>query len=181
MNRQQRNEGRISVTESPIRTWAKFRLLHPYSKDEFSTDPEKLVKWHYHTTARMAMPELKTIVVDNSMLLKIRAKYGVSSFDQMPGYTQAVYNAVAKCFPGFQVYACGSRVRGDYADAGTTPTDVTVTYARKAAGLKHRPNSDYDFWVEPSAIQTRDLPPNTDRARLRIPEKEKVAIPIYYE
>lgn len=179
MNREQRNQTRTAAVESPIRTWAKFRLKHPYATDEFSTDPEKLVKWRYHNLARATMPELKTIVVDNSLLLKIRAKYGVKSFDQMPGYTQAVYSSIAKCFPGFQVYACGSRVRGDYADAGVTPTDVTVTFARKAAGMKQRPNSDYDFWVEPSAIQTKNLPPNCDRARLRIPENEKIAIPIY--
>ena len=180
MNREHRNATRQAQFESPMQTWVKFRTLHPYSRDEFSTSPEKLTKWRHHNAARMAQPEYKTITVDNSMLLKIRAQFGVTSFDQMTAYTQAVYYSVAKCFPGFQVYACGSRVRGDYMDA-SNPTDRIVIDARKAAGFKYRENSDYDFWVEPAAIQIKDLPPNCDRARLRIPEKEKVAIPIYYE
>lgn len=180
MNRETRNATRKAQHESPMQTWVKFRTLHPYSRDEFSTEPEKLTKWRHHNAARMSQPEYKTITVDNSMLLKIREKYGVTSFEQMPGYTQAIYELVAKCFPGFQVYACGSRVRGDYVDV-VVPTDKIVFDARKAAGFKCRENSDYDFWVEPAAIQIKDLPPNCDRARLRIPEKEKVAIPIYYE
>lgn len=124
---------------------------------------------------------LPKIHVDNSLLLKIRGIYGVQRFEQFPAYTKAVYSAVAIQFPNSQVYACGSRVRGDYSDIGVHPTDVQVTYARKQAGMKQRAQSDYDFWVEPGARQVGDLPANTDRCRLRIPENEKVAIPIYYE
>ena len=180
MNREHRNATRKAKFESPMQTWVKFRTLHPYSRDEFSTLPEKLTKWRHHNATRMAQPEYKKITVDNSMLLKIREKYGVTSFDQMPAYTQAVYYSVSKCFPGFQVYACGSRVRGDYFEVGH-PEFLTVHIARQKAMMKQTPQSDYDFWVEPAAIQIKDLPPNCDRARLRIPEKEKVAIPIYYE
>ena len=160
-------------------TWVKFRILHPHNREPFNDSPESVVKWHYHNVRKENQPELKKITVDNSLLLKIREKYGVTKFEQMPGYTQAVYSAVAKCFPGFQVYACGSRVRGDYVDGATHADDTIVLQARKSAGMRARENSDYDFWVEPSAVQVKDLPPNCDRCRLRIPENEKVAIPIY--
>lgn len=181
MNREQRNKERQVGANSMFREWVKFKILHPFSTEEYAPTPENLTRWKYHNIHAAAFKReanaLPTIAVDNSLLIKIRGIYGVSSFNQMPGYTQAVYNSIAKCFPGFQVYACGSRVRGDYSDASNA-TDFVVMEARKAAGMRSRPTSDYDFWVEPGAIQVSDLPANCDRARLRIPEKEKVQIPI---
>lgn len=184
MNREHRNATRKAQLESPMQTWVKFRTLHPYSRDEFSTAPEKLTKWRHHNAARMSQPEYRTITVNNNMLLKVRDMFRVNNFDDMPNKTQMKYMAISRCFPGFQVYACGSRVRGDYiheTTIGKHGLASTVSLARELAGMKVRKSSDYDFWVEPAAIQVRALPPNCDRARLRIPEKEKVAIPIFYE
>lgn len=180
MNREQRNATRTAQFETPMQTWVKFRLKHPYSKDEFSADAEKLTKWRYHNVARMAEPELKTIAIDNADLLEIRKRYRVSRYEDFPDFTKAIYNSIARCFAGFQVYACGSRVRGDYIDPDH-PEFLRVNYARKKAMMKPVTESDFDFWVEPGAIQVKNGTPSHDRARLRIPEKEKVAIPIHYE
>lgn len=106
-------------------------------------------------------------------LRKIR---GVKVFEDFPETTQGVYGDIAKCFPGVQVWACGSRVRGDYVDVGDY---FFVNEARKQAGMKYKKVSDFDFFVEPDAVPVMELPPNTGRVRCRIPESEMVAIPVH--
>lgn len=109
------------------------------------------------------------------MLRKLR---GVKQFSQFPSRTQEIYLAVAKCFPGVQVWAVGSRVRGDYVERYDY---FFVSAARNEAGMKQKTESDFDFLVSPDAVQVGELPPNTERVRCRIPESEKIAIPIYYK
>ena len=50
---------------------------------------------------------------------------------------------------------------------------------RERAGMKFKEESDYDFLVSPDAVQVGELPPNTERVRCRIPENERIEIPIY--
>lgn len=109
------------------------------------------------------------------MLRKLR---GVKQFSQFPSRTQEIYLDVAKCFPGVQVWAVGSRVRGDYVERYDY---FFVSAARNEAGMKQKTESDFDFLVSPDAVQVGELPPNTERVRCRIPESEKIAIPIYYK
>ena len=45
--------------------------------------------------------------------------------------------------------------------------------------MKDKVNSDYDFLVSPEAVQTGELPPDTERVKCRIPETEKIEIPIF--
>ncbi len=104
----------------------------------------------------------------------LRGVRGAKSFDDFPPATQRVYLRVARCFPGVQVWACGSRVRGDYVDAGDCSF---VNEARKMAGMKAKPESDFDFWTTGKPVC--ELPENTEQVRCRVPENEKVAIPIF--
>lgn len=172
------------AADRALRAWVIFRLAHPFNKELYIPTEGNITRWtymaHEQIKIKRSIDSLPKITVDNGLLLSIRAIYGVREFDQFPGYTQAVYHGVARCFPGVQVYACGSRVRGDYVDAnGVRDAERQVQIARSKAGMKHRQMSDYDFWVEPGAAEVCLLPDNTDRCRLRIPENEKVAIPIY--
>ena len=114
---------------------------------------------------------------DMSGVIELRKQYGVNRYEDFPSETKAKYLFIAACFPGFRVYACGSRVRGDYIHRGH-PDSFEQFVARAAAGMPDKEDSDYDFCVEPGAEQEFDLPPWADRARLRIPEKEKIAIPM---
>jgi len=114
---------------------------------------------------------------DLSGIMELRAMRGVNAFDEMPTSTQRIYLEVAKCFPGVQVWAVGSRVRGDW----TKATDGKwIKEARADAGMKPKTESDFDFLVSPDAVQTGELPPNTERVRCRIPINERIEIPIYY-
>jgi len=114
---------------------------------------------------------------DLSGVEALRKLRGVKSFDQFPESTKAVYLAVAKCFPGWQVYAIGSRVRGDYVDRFE---GSAIYAARYRAGMKSKIESDFDFLVSPDAVQVGELPENTERVRCRIPENERIEIPIFY-
>ena len=110
-------------------------------------------------------------------LFELRNMRSVSTFSEFPSGTKDIYRRVAKCFPGAQVWAVGSRVRGDY----TKHTDGRwIKEARAKAGMKPKDESDFDFLVSPAAVQVGELPANTERVRCRIPESEKIPIPIYY-
>ena len=113
---------------------------------------------------------------DLSGVEHLRQLRGVKTFAGFPQSTQDIYLQVARCFPGWQVWAVGSRVRGDYVTA-ICGSDVHL--AREQAGMKTRLWSDYDFLVSPEAVQTGELPPNTERVKCRIPETEKIKIPIF--
>lgn len=102
--------------------------------------------------------------------------HGVKCYDEMPYMSKRGYLEIAKRFPGFQVYACGSRVRGDYVES---EHDVLTQKLRALAGKKKKACSDFDFWVEPNAVQVGDLPEWADRCRLRIPENEKIPLPMW--
>lgn len=116
------------------------------------------------------------ITRDLSGVEKLRKLRGVKSFEQFPKTTQDIFLAVAKCFPGIQVWACGSRVRGDYREKNDY---FFVNIARERAGMKMKDESDYDFLVSQDAVQVGELPPNTERVRCRIPENERIEIPVF--
>jgi hypothetical protein len=107
----------------------------------------------------------------------LRNQRGVKTFTDFPQSTQDIYLRVAKCFPGWQVYAVGSRVRGDYVDRFE---GVAIYAARYRAGMKSKIESDFDFLVSPDAVQVVEFPANTERVRCRIPENERIEIPIFY-
>lgn len=107
----------------------------------------------------------------------LRNQRGVKTFTDFPQSTQDIYLRVAKCFPGWQVYAVGSRVRGDYVDRFE---GSAIYAARYRAGMKSKIESDFDFLVAPDAVQVGELPPNTERVRCKIPKNEMIEIPIYY-
>lgn len=107
----------------------------------------------------------------------LREIRGVRLFDQMPTRTRRVYSDIARCFPGVQVWAVGSRVRGDYV---LESDGDWIREARRKAGMKDKTESDFDFLVSPDAVQVGDLPPNTERVRCRVPMNERIEIPIYH-
>lgn len=116
------------------------------------------------------------IIRDFSGLKILRDTRSVRRFWEMPTTTQAVYLEVAKCFPGVRVWACGSRVRGDYVEVNDKEI---VRQWRVNAGMKNKAESDFDFWINGAPHPVRELPANTEQVKCRVPDTEKVAIPIY--
>lgn len=120
---------------------------------------------------------LKEVVNDTKDIEAIRAKYGVKDFAEFNQYVADSFRFIADAYPGVQVYACGSRVRGDYISAWH-PEFWRVKDARLRAGMANKNTSDYDYWIPPE-IET--VPGNSmfDRVRVRIPENEKIPIPMW--
>lgn len=122
------------------------------------------------------VPVSQPVELDMSGIMELRKERGVKSFNEFPEHTKRVYLQVAKCFPGVQVWACGSRVRGDFKSWNN---NFYEWLARSEAGMKDKRHSDFDFWTTGTPVC--ELPKNTDHVRGPIPENEKIPIPIYVE
>lgn len=121
---------------------------------------------------------LKQIIHDKQYIEDLRHIYRVSKYRYFPLEARDVYKKIAGCFPGVQVYACGSRVRGDYIEKESL-IFWQIKDARMKAGMAPKEDSDFDFWVAPEFMPVSDLPPFADRCRLRIPKNEKIPLPMW--
>lgn len=93
---------------------------------------------------------------DTAPLRALQQRRRVLRWEDFPAATRERYEQIARLFTG-PVWACGSRVRGDYIDHGDPPE---VAQVRRGLG-KRKPVSDYDFMAagEPCG----PLPPWADR------------------
>lgn len=157
----------------PHRVFDQFQILHPLRQEQYNPTPGNVQRWLWHIKARQACPVTQPYFPDTSALDALRHERGVLCFKDFPRQTQAFYNLIASCFPGRQVFACGSRVRGDYFDE-----TLDTRAARRSGGKAEKP-SDFDFWVGDNLPETHPLPPGADRARCRIPETEKIPLPMW--
>lgn len=121
---------------------------------------------------------LKEVVNDTKDIEAIRAKYGVSDYSQFKDYQKHYWRLISGMYPGVQVYACGSRVRGDYIEPGQTEY-FTIKDARMRAGMAPKRESDYDYWIPADIKTVISHYPMFDRVRVRIPENEKIPIPMW--
>ena len=112
----------------------------------------------------------------------IRCVRGVSTFSAMPPYHRAAYECIAAHYPGVQVYACGSRVRGDYVDSFSDDSGFTLEQIRQArykAGMKMVRESDFDYCLE-RPTRPIDIPPKwSDLVTCPVPESEMIPIPVF--
>lgn len=121
---------------------------------------------------------LKEIVNDTKDIEAIRAKHRVTDYNQFKDYQKHYWRLIGGMYPGVQVYACGSRVRGDYIEPGQTEY-FQIKDARMRAGMAPKRESDYDYWIPPEIETVTSRYSNFDRVRVRIPENEKIPIPMW--
>ena len=159
-----------------IDVYLKFKAVCPASKEGFEPSEANKNRWLHHIQAAESLTGFQKIEHDGAALQKIAAARRVTSIDEMPWYAQCRYLRAAACFAGFQVFACGSRVRGDYVDSWD---GEQVRKARESAGKSPKQRSDFDFWVEPGAVQVGELPDGMERVRCKVPENQKIAIPMW--
>ncbi len=154
----------------------EFKRVCPLSMERFNPTPENTRRWAYHARVLGDTREYQVKALDKTPLERIAAKRRVQYFEQMPLRTKEVYIKIAACFPGVQIYACGSRVRGDYVEKDD---GAAMREARRRAGKQDKVFSDFDFWAPAWAKAAYELPQSADRTRCIIPEKEKVMLPIW--
>lgn len=148
----------------------------PLRREPYDPTPENVRRWEWHIKQAEERPKGEPLSKDDGAITLLRLKRAVTCFSDFPAATRAIYTDIAGRFPGSQVWACGSRVRGDYVDwAG----DTEAIEARAAAGMKRKMCSDFDFWVAPDAEQVGQVVDNADRCRVRVPAKEKIPIPMW--
>lgn len=157
----------------PLHAFEQFRTIHPLRQEEYNPTPENIRRWVWHIKERNNRPAIQPHHVDTSALNALRKERAVLYYRDFPRQTQAFYSLVASCFPGRQVFACGSRVRGDYFDE-----TLDTRAARRSGGKPEKP-SDFDFWVGDNQPEAHALPVGADRARCRIPETEKIPLPMW--
>lgn len=164
---------------APIDAYNSYCTLHPRKKEAYDPTPDNVKRWEWHIRQAGARPTGKRIYFDYSLIDALRKERGVSSFEQLPDLAKIVYSYIATMYEGEQVYACGSRVRGDYNEGG----DEGINFARVMAGMKSQVTSDFDYYVRRGAVACGSIPEKynikIDRVRAVLPINEMVKIPIY--
>lgn len=112
---------------------------------------------------------------DTGPLKDLVAKRKVANWEEFPAATKAMYLTIARCYPGVQVHACGSRVKGYYRDL----IDVEAEHARVL--ICHRAKvSDFDFIAPKGALPVCPLPLGADQANTLPQVGCSIPIPIYH-
>lgn len=156
--------------------YRNFCLLHRIRTEPYNPTPANVQRWRWHIRQAQenALPKYSAPVMPSDIEAFIESRR-VRTFADFPERAQPIYREIASFFPGEQVYACGSRVRGDYIERLDPPQ---IRQWRKEVGKADKEVSDYDFYVRPDALQFGDLPGHADRLRHGIPEHEKIPVPI---
>lgn len=162
--------------EDALAIFSQFKQRFYFSTETYNPTAENIRRWKYHLAQidhwqAMAKP----ITWDREPLEAIMQQRRVTRFLDMPSKTREIYMQVAACFPGQQVFACGSRVRGDYVD----PEDPEeIMEARRLAGKRVK-YSDWDYWVAGVFPPVGVLPEHTEQVKARVPSGEKIALPMF--
>ena len=160
--------------------WRKFKRLHPNSRERYQPYLHNVQRWRWHIEQH-ELRKAETAQVEKWVqdlpenFLKLTEQRRILRWDDFDNKTQGIYRDIADRFTGFPVYACGSRVRGDYVNADDLQE---IKEWRKRAGKAEKENSDFDFWTPLNAVQYGELPEYADRLRHGVPENEKILIPM---
>ena len=168
-----------TVTRSPEQVFAEFKRLHPQSVERYLPLPGNIRRWESHIEHASKLKEMQTQKAQKKPLPESFAalieQRRITTWDDFSKGTQFSYRIIAELFPGHDVYACGSRVRGDYVSG--SDSDVVREW-RRQAGKAAKFASDYDFWVDLSAEPMGGIPEWADRLRHGVPDDEKILIPM---
>lgn len=157
--------------------WNEFKRIHPNTPERPFYSEASVKRWLYHINEAEKNKGFEKVELDMSEIERIRKENKVIEWDGFGIYQKVAYSEIARCYPGSQVFACGSQVRGDYFDNFNMSR---VIRARQKAGMQTLRFSDFDYWVHPNVLNASILPEYADRYRGKFNPNEMVAIPIYY-
>lgn len=153
-----------------------FKQLAPNSADLFDPTPANLHRWQFHVdnVGQIHRPQYELDRQPLEILSEQRAIFEWADFDTVSAIR---YTIIGGLFPGIQVYACGSRVRGDYVDMYSPQI---ILDARKLAGKPDKPESDYDFFIRGPHIEPiAQLPKWADYVRHIAQGETLIPIPMW--
>ncbi len=163
------------ITGEALLSWQRFKELHHNTPENPDYSEASVKRWLYHINEAEKNKGFEKVELDMTEIGAIRKRKAISRWDDFDAYQKRMYLSIGKCYPGSQVFACGSQVRGDH-----MTMDSHIISARKKAGMRTDRESDFDYWIHPNIPTAALIPAESDRYRGKFNEKEMVAIPIYY-
>lgn len=157
-----------------------FMAICGNSSEPFNPTKANVQRWAWHireNKANVALLEQSVKWAQNlpADFVQLIERRRVIRWSDFPARTQSIYLSIAQNFPAEAVFACGSRVRGDYVEIDDPGV---VRQWRAMAGKADKLVSDFDFYVSLSAVPVDPLPDYCDRLRHGIPEAEKILVPM---
>lgn len=160
--------------------YLKFKSFCPNSREPFNPTETNVIRWQWQI--RELEQAKQTLGVPQKPIFRRKSwprkfeRRRVKSFEEMPPYMREQYGEIASHFPGVQVWACGSRVAGDYIE----PWDGDDIRQLRAKTFKpNKTQSDFDFWIEGEPTPVDGLPVWADQLRGLLPETERIKIAMW--
>lgn len=165
--------------EAEANLFRQFMALHPNNEEPFNPTDENVKRWKWHIKNHEDQ-KTKALGVGKWRLRKNedfeawKARRRVTEWNGFDILTKAVFVQIARCFIG-PVFACGSRVVGDYIEPNDPPE---VREWRAQAGKTDKQVSDFDVFMTKDTRQIIELPPMADVIRHGVPDSEKILISV---
>lgn len=159
----------------------RFMELHPNRREDFVYTLDNYNRWrsHIHNVERIRAMYTDQFSIDFAPNFEtLIANRRADTFNGLSFEAQQVYNLLPPLFLGRPVFAVGSRVRGNYVEAGD-PEEVREW--RRRALMADKLVSDFDFVVPGLEPDGRPLPPGCDWLRYNPGDTQiQIPMPIYY-
>lgn len=159
----------------------KFKQYCPNSREQFMPTEQNVIRWQWHI--RELEGAKNPLGITATPVFRKRSKRPalferrrVSSFDEMPPHMRERFGQIASHFPGVQVWACGSRVAGDYVEIWDGD-DIRQMRAKHDKPEKRE--SDFDFWIDGLPTPIGELPDWADWVRGFIDETQRIKIAMW--
>ena len=167
---------------NPVELFVKFKKLHPYNREAYVPSEQNIARWKYHIAQyeKHELPLKEYLHSPKQWAIELADSRRVRSFDDFDPDTQRRYLHLSGRFPGIQLYACGSRVKGDWID---DETDSRIVEMRRELGKANK-RSDFDFTIPSMTADEkykamRLLPAGYDLLIFGVPEDEMIPIPMW--
>ncbi len=125
---------------------AEFRAKHPNNSEGLPLTPENITRLQWHLKQELRKGDFVQIEYkENATARQIADSRRFETWEQMPAYMRANYLRIADCYAGSQVFACGSRVTGEYLERWSGPE---IRQMRDNLCKSEKEESDYDFLIK---------------------------------
>ena len=174
----------MTATEQARDLFDRFKATSPNSKEEFNPTLDNVKRWRWAISEAEQRAQRETMpfaMKDDRSARSLANARQVRVFDKMPAAMREKFLFLASLFPGRKVYACGSRVTGEYIEVDSPKNVLSM---REVLLKKEVKESDYDIVVElnPGEKVTdlrKGLPKWADLV-INLPQSEpKILIPMW--
>lgn len=154
----------------------RYKQAYPNVRAAYDPTPGNVRKWQNALEAKQRLGVMTEHKRDMRGIEQLRGERRATTFEGMAQNARQVYQRLKEQYIGVTVYACGSRVRGDYVDMWNEPGGE-IRRARIEAGMPDKRESDFDFWLSGEYETKQGVPPICDRVRCLVPNSEKIMLP----